>query len=61
MENNTIRYNKALIGGGVRFFEIFPKFIENYMDLNNVLEENEAVIFGNDVTSVPSSMQINLS
>ncbi|KAL4432345.1 hypothetical protein ABPG74_011104 [Tetrahymena malaccensis] len=49
--------NKAYIGGGIRYIEYIPKII-NQPDSTNQFDENQGIIFGNNVASYPRKIAL---
>ncbi|EWS76246.1 transmembrane protein, putative (macronuclear) [Tetrahymena thermophila SB210] len=63
MENSVISSNKALIGGGIYYQQIIPDFVLDFMkkiNNNNIISQNFAKLYGNNLGSTLRSIKINL-
>lgn len=53
--NNTILYNSAEIGGGIRFYGLNSSLID---EGENIISNNSASLYSNNIGSFPCKMKI---
>ncbi|EWS76251.1 transmembrane protein, putative (macronuclear) [Tetrahymena thermophila SB210] len=64
MENSIVSSNKALIGGGIYYQQIIPDFVLDLtkkINNNNIISQNFAKLYGNNLGSTLRSIKINLN
>ncbi|EWS76249.1 transmembrane protein, putative (macronuclear) [Tetrahymena thermophila SB210] len=64
MENSVVSSNQALIGGGIYYQQIIPDFVldlTNKIINNNIISQNFAKLYGNNLGSTLRSIKINLN
>ncbi|KAL4505362.1 hypothetical protein ABPG72_002424 [Tetrahymena utriculariae] len=62
--NTTIIHKKALIGGGVYYKQVIPDFVldfQNEVHNSNIIKQNIAKLYGNNIGSTLRRIKINLN